>query len=249
VIRRLLLCLLLVAPAGVSGARAQEIGAYFTLVNTYIYAGGPQKGARTLVRPRLAFPVVNVTLDGEERLWYQIVYPEKEEKTNGVGWTAKAPHELLAVDRQGAIVFSRIPEGSTAGLSLLRVPVSSLELLNETQPSQVYAQVDWQKVRYELREPLRAWARGTAGIYRVGRSAAAMAQVYGEMVSQNVEKNELIRLLSGVIRIGDTPQQVQWALGEPLRNQNEAVGETKRTTWQYPGLVVHFENDLVKQIN
>lgn len=228
---------------------AQEIGAYFTLVNTYVYRDGPQKGPRLLLRPRQAFAVVDVTGDNDETPWYRIVYPGRNEHLSGVGWTPKAPHELLPNEREPVIVYSRVLDGSDRAFSTVRVPVGALELLNETQPSSTYPRIDWQKVRYELDQPYRAWARGPAGIYRPGKTAAYLSLVYGEMVTRNVPKEKQLRLLSGVVRAGDSPREVRWALGPPLRTHEETIGEAKRTTWEYPQLVVQFENAVVKQIN
>jgi len=239
---------LLLAAAG--GARAQQaIGGYFTLVNTYLYAKAPHEGKRILVRPRQAFTVLDVTTDSQDLLWFQVVYAAETNKVAGTGWTAAAPHELLAAPQDSVLVFTSVPGGDDSGLSVFRVPASGLELLNETQSGRPFAQVDWQKVRYQFDQPLRAWARGSAGIYRPGKSAQFLSRVHGELVTRNVDKDLQTRLLSGVIRIGDTQRDVRWALGDPLRSQQETIGGARRTIWQFPELTVTFENEVVKQFN
>lgn len=236
------------APVRAQGQQA--IGSYFSLVNTYVYEKGPRQGRRVLVRPREAFVVLDSTADDNDIIWLQIVYPRHSAKVSGTGWTPSAPHELLSAQLEPVLVFSRIPGGdSLRGVTVQRVPARNVELLNESQTGKAFARVDWQKVRYEMETPARMWVRSTTGVFRAGKPPAFLSRVYGELVTRNVEKDELVRLLSGVVHIGDTVRDVRWALGDPLRNQEETVGQARRTIWQYPELTVTFENDLVKQIN
>ncbi len=247
---RLALAALALLLAAAGSARAQQaIGGYFTLVNTYFYAKAPHDGKRILVRPRQAFTVLDVTTDSQDLLWFQVSYPAEINKVTGIGWTAAAPHELLATPQEPVLVFTSVPGTDEAGLSVFKVPASGLELLNETQSGRPYAQVDWQKVRYQFDQPLRAWARGSAGIYRPGKSAQFLSRVYAELVTRNVDKDLQNRLLSGIIRIGDTQRDVRWALGDPLRTQQETIGAARHTIWQFPELTVTFENEVVKQFN
>jgi hypothetical protein len=245
----LVLLALLALPCAAGTALGQGIGAYFTLVNTYVDVKAPHDGRRVLVRPRQAFTVVDVATDAQDQLWYLVVLPDETVKVSGIGWTAAAPHELVAASQEPVTVLSRIPTEDVRGLQSAKVPAGGVELLNETQSSAAFAQVDWQKVRYQFETPLRAWARGGAGIYRPGKTAAFLSRVYGELLTRNVDKDEQTRLLSGVIRIGDPLREVRWALGDPLRSQDETVGEARRSTWQYPELTVTFENGVIKQIN
>ena len=247
--RRLAALMLMLLPFALSTAGAQEIGAYFTLVNTYIYAKGPREGRRVLVRPRQAFNVLDVTTDHEDTMWFLIVHPRETSKFSGTGWTAQAPHELVSARQEPVLLFSRIPDGTGRDLSIYRIPATAVELLNETQSDTPFSQLDWQKVRFQFDQPLRAWARGTAGIYRPGKTAGFLSRVYGELVTRNVDKDEQVRLLSGVVHVGDDVREVRWALGDALRSQEETIGDAHRTLWQYPEMTVTFENDVVKQIN
>jgi hypothetical protein len=248
-VRLALLAALAVAAGVAAPAQAQTIGVYFTAVNTYAYTGAPHEGKRILLRARQAFNVVDVTTDHNDIMWFQIVYPAETLKIGGTGWTATAPHEMLTPQQEPVLVFSRIPDDDQGGLQVFRVPATSLELLNETKSNTPFAQIDWQKVRYSFEQPVRAWARGTVGIYRPGKTAAFMSRIYAELVTRNVDKDEQTRLLSGVVRVGDTARQVRWALGDPLRSQDEKIGDTRRSTWQYPEMTVTFENEVVKQFN
>ncbi len=240
-----LLSLLLPGPA----RAAEGIGAYFTLVNTYLYADGPQAGRRILARPRMAFRAVDVTIDNRERIWYRVILPARTRKVSGLGWTPNAPHELVASNENPVLVFSRIPRNGNSAFQSLRVPPAGIELLNETRSDSPFDQVVWQKVRYRLERPLRLWAREGAGIYRAGRTPQYFTRVYGELVTRGIPKDEQVRVLSGLIRIGDTIRTVRWALGDPLREQEQTAGDARRTIWQFREFRVVFENDVVKQID
>lgn len=247
--KRLLLSLSALAVLFAWPAEAEEIGAFFTKVNTYIYHDGPEQGRRILVRPRHTFAVVDVTSDREERIWFQIVFPGRTRKVKGEGWTPLAPHELMSTGSQPVEIYRTVPGNPGGELDPVRVPATDLELLNATQPDSRFPQLTWQRVRYATEMPLRPWIRAATGIYRPTKSVSFVNEAYAEMVSRNLEREKLERLLSGVIRVGDTTQEVEWALGEPLRVQEEAIANAKRTTWQYPSLVVQFENQVVEQIN
>ncbi len=242
-------CLAAVLVLPLPAMAQQPIGSYFTRVNTYIYEEGPRKGRRHLVRPRKAFTVLDVTADKDDAVWYRIVYPPVTQTVKALGWTPTPPHEVVRAVQDSVLVFSRIPTTATSPFAVHRVPAGGLELLNESQRSPRYAALDWQKVRFQLKRPLQAWARGAAGIFRLGKPVTFLSRVYGEMVTRNVDKETERRLLSGVVRIGDTVREVQWALGDPLRSQNETIGNARRTIWEFGELTVTFENDVVKQIN
>ena len=246
---RLLLLLLILLLLPSAAPQAEEIGAFFTKINTYVFTKSPAKGKRFLIRPRQAFTVVNLTTDGQDRLWLQIVYPGRTAKVKGTGWTPLAPHELLDAGNKPVEVFSDVFEGNGAPPESVEVPASDVELLNVTQPSKKFSQVTWQKVKYETAKPLRPWIRGAAGIFRPGRSSEFLSRVYVEMVSRNLPKGKLDRLLAGVVRVGDTSWDVERALGKPLRIQGNSTAVTGRATWEYSSLVVHFTNQVVDRIN
>ncbi len=146
-------------------------------------------------------------------------------------------------------MFTEIVDSEEGPVNSVVVPTTGLELLNVTQAGERFPRLTWQKVRYETSAPLRLWIQAVTGIYRPGRSAQFVARAYVEMVSRNLPKDKLERLISGVIRVGDSPWEVEHALGEPLRVHEEPSGETRRTTWEYPSLVVLFKNEVVEQIN
>ena len=230
-------------------AFAEELGAFFTKVNTYTYPKGPGGGQRVLIRARQVFAIVNLTTDESDRLWYQILEPRKTRRIQGEGWTPLAPHELLADQQQRVEIFPEIPENPDRAPATIPVRAGNLEILNVTTPSRTFPQITWQKVRYKTREPLRLWIRAATGIARPAASVNFLTRTYEEMVSRNLPREKLNRLLSGVIRVGDTTLEVEWALGKPLRVQDETILTTTRTTWHYPSMVVQFKNQLVEQVN
>lgn len=245
----LLALLLAPPPAWAQSGDPAGIGAYFSTVNLYIYPDGPEEGRRTLVRPNNAFNVVDFTTDSEDRLWYRIIYPQGSETVEGEGWTVAEPHELISGRGASVQVFTRIPGQANGPFETYNLPAIGLELLQETRPSERFPEVTWQKVRYSMERPLRAWAAAAAGIYRPGRRAGFMRASHQAMTEHEVPEEKRMRLLAGVVRIGDTPLEVEWSLGQPLRTQEEVIEETRRTTWHYAEMRIQFENAVVKQIN
>ena len=230
-------------------AQTRSLGAHFTLVNAYIYTGGPVEGQRFVARARRSFPVTDFQQDSRDQLWLRIIFTDFTRKVRGEGWTAKLPHELLPTEREPILVFSAPLAKDDASINSLRIPANSLSLLNDTLDSPYYKRVVWQKVKYELEQPIEAWIRESSGVFRPGKSPDFLVRTYGEMVTRDVEKNKLLRLLGGVVHLGDVPADVEWALGTPLRKQEESLPEAQRTTWEYPELVIRFENGIVKQVN
>lgn len=233
----------------VASHAAQPLGAFFTQVNTYVYADAPNQGTRVLLRPRLAYEVIDLTTDGEGLIWYKIIYPQRTRKVSGTGWIAASPHELLANPAENRRVLAQIPDRPDAAVDAVAVPGRDIKVLGITKPSEVFPQIVWQKVQYETNAPWTAWVRSATGIYRPGMSVAYMIEVYSTMVARNVPLEKLKRLLSGVVAVGDSAREVEWALGKPLRVRDEQSDNVRQSFWQYGALVVQFENAVVKQIN
>ena len=227
----------------------QSLGAFFTQVNTYVYADAPNQGTRVLLRPRLAYEVIDLTTDEEGLIWYKIIYPQRTRKVTGTGWIAASPHELLANPGENRRVLAEVPERPDAPVEAVAVPGRDIKVLGITKPSELFPQIVWQKVQYETSELWTAWIRSATGIYRPGMSVAYMIEVYSTMVARNVPLEKLKRLLSGVVVVGDSTREVEWALGKPLRVRDEQSENVRQSFWQYGALVVQFENAVVKQIN
>ena len=247
--KRLPILLLVGLTLALPSAFAEELGSFFTKVNTYTYPNGPGGGQRVLIRARQVFAIVNLTTDESNRLWYQILEPRNMRRIRGEGWTPLAPHELLADREQIVEIFPEILENPARAPTTIPVRAGDLEMLNVTSPSRTLPQITWQKVRYNTREPLRLWIRAATGIARPAKSVNFLTHTYEEMVSRTLPREKLDRLLSGVIRVGDTTLEVEWALGKPLRVQDETILTATRTTWHYPSMVVQFKNQLVEQVN
>lgn len=230
-------------------ARAETIGGFFTLANTFMYLKGPREGRRFLVRPRLAFQVVDITTDKNDRIWYLVVTPDVKRRVKGQGWITRAPHEISKTSDQPVRVFSVIPALGGDGFATIMVPASAIKLLNESTKVKWFNRVVWQKVEYRFRAPGKAWAREASGIFRAGKTARYLLRVYGEMVTRGVSKGLQTRLLSGIVRVGDKMRQVQWALGDPLRRTETQTENIPQTNWEYQNLRIELQNGVVKKIN
>ena len=228
---------------------AQETSAFFALVNTYSYTAGPRAGERHLVRARQTLTVSGFVTDGDGVIWYKAIDPERTTRVRGTGWVALDPHELAQRGSQTVLVFPEPFERASAATAGLEVPASDLQLANVAQPSQSFPEITWQKVNYETSVPSTLYVRGTTGIYRPFMSEKFISDVHAEMVTQGVDTDRQRRLLSGIVRVGDSPQDVRWAMGEPLQHEESTAQELKIMVWHYPGLQVRFENNVVKKIN
>jgi hypothetical protein len=235
--------------AGPGSLLAQETSAFFTLVNTYAYSAGPRQGERLLVRARQTLTVTGFVTDPEGVVWYQAIDPERAAQIRGTGWVALDPHELAEGVGQSVLVFPEPVERAADGAAGREVPASDLVLANVSQPSQIFPEITWLKVNYETSVPATLYVRGTTGIYRPFKSEKFISDLHAEMVTQGLDPDRLRRLLSGIVRVGDGPQDVRWAMGEPLQQEESTVAELKIMVWHYPGVQVRFENNVVKKIN
>lgn len=230
-------------------ASAEVIGGFFTLANTFMYTKAPREGRRFLARPRLAFQVVDIATDGRDRIWYLVITPDVKQRFTGQGWIVKAPHEISKTSDQPVRVFSIIPNGTGGPFETIMAPSSGIKLLNETTTVKWFAKVVWQKVSYRFKAPGKAWAREASGIFRSGKTDQFLLRVYGEMVTRGVSRGMQIRLLSGIVRVGDTLRQVQWAFGDPLRRTETKVDNITQIHWEYQNQRVVLQNGVVLTIS
>ena len=226
----------------------KNLGAFFTLVNAYIYPERGNEISKLLIGPRLAFDVIDLAFE-DSRILYLIEYPEKSMVVEGEGWTPVPPHQFIRSKGQQVQVFSALLGESRPPVAVRAIPVEELELLNESQPSEVFPEIIWHKVRYKQTVPMTAWISSNYGIYRPGKKAHTVANAHSIMVARNIDRARRIRLLSGVVQLGDTTREVEWALGPPLRRQVQAISSGDRSIWVYPAMEVAFENNLVIQLN
>lgn len=228
---------------------AQETSVFFTQVNTYAYTAGPRAGERHLVRARQTLTVTGLLADADGVIWYQAIDPERTARVRGTGWVALDPHELAQRGSQTVLVFPEPIELARTATAGREVPASDLQLANVSQPGQSFPEITWQMVNYETSVPSLLYVRGTTGIYRPFTTEKFISDAHAEMVTQGVDTDRQRRLLAGVVRVGDGPQDVRWAMGEPMQHEESTAEELKIMVWHYPGLQVRFENDVVKKIN
>lgn len=235
--------------AWAAAASAQESGAFFTLVNTYAFSEGPRQGERYLVRARQSLTVTGFTTDSEGITWYKAIDPDRTLRLKGAGWVALDPHELTERGSQTALVFAEPITRLVSAPAGLDVPASDIQLANASQPSTLFPEIVWQKVNYETTVPAALFVRAATGIYRPFVSEKFISDAHADMVTQGLDNDRQRRLLSGVVRAGDSPQDVRWALGDPLQQEESVAAELNILVWHYAGLQVRFENNVVKKIN
>lgn len=239
------LVLTLLAPAALS---AGELGAFIALVNTSGYADGPRRGTRVPVKSRVAVPVVNQSFDEGDKLWYQVLLTDRTELAQGQGWTPLTPEELRALGAEPTLIFDQPLGAAERTPPVLRVRAGDVRVLPEAEPGESQPRITWRRVRYATRLAPKAWVRAGTGIYRAGKADTFLTQSYADMVTHAVPKDTLIRLLSGVVRVGDRPEEVRWALGAPRATREETADAATFAVWEYPELTVRFQDDALKSI-
>jgi len=227
-------------------AFGQDLGTVILQKNSYAYLEGPEAGNRFLVKKGQVLAVVaSDTFQGD--LWLRVKDPSQTTRITGEGWTPMLPQEIQEKGDQPVMVFEA-PVEDRKKLSAARwMPAAHLRPQAETRSSEVYPLITWQKVSYRTRVPSEGWIRGNTGIYRPAMAPAHLEKTQKEMNSAGIPKTDQIRLLSGVVQPGDDPQRVRWALGEPTGMENDA-SSSLRAVWTYPGVMLEFENNLLKTI-
>lgn len=249
---RLALCSLLAASflaAPLQVALAQEIGSFFSLASASVFMGGPRKGRRFVVRPRLAFPVLKVAKDARDGVWFQIEVAQRKHSIRSEGWITAAPSEISQTSDVPVRVYANIPEQPETEIEIRNVPSNAIKVLNKTLSVPRFERVEWQKVSYRIEAPVLAWIREGAGIFRAGKNDQYLLRVYEEMVTRGISRQQRVRLLSGIVRLGDAVRYVQWAMGDPLRKYEEKLGSSNQVVWEYPKLRLAFENEELKKIS
>ena len=247
--KRWVLFVLILFLPDLAEAELNTIGTVFTKVNAYVYDDGPERGKRILVRAREAYEATDVAKDGRDRVWFQILLPARQKTVAGEGWTPFSPAEIQNAGTEAIPVYATTFDRRKDDTSRILVPPENLKFLNETKNSKPFPEIIWQKVKYSTKKATAAWIRGSSVFYRAGKELNFIQRSYEEMVSRNIKKETLLRLISGVVRVGDSEQNVNWALGKPLRVQEQTAGETARMIWHFTTMEVQFRDKVVERIN
>lgn len=242
-------CALAIGALAAPLARAGELGAFLVTGPLSAYERGPRQGPRLPLAPHTAYAVVGLAWDGAERLWLKLSAPERLQLVRGEGWTPLTTQELAARSMGLVEVYDSPVEPGETPATALQIPGSEVQMLGTTQvPSKAFAPVMWRRVRFATRRPAQVWVLATQGVYRPGRSPAFLAGVYEEMTARHVPAESLARLLAGIVRAGDSAQDVRWAWGEPQRTRNEGAEGHRATVWEYPEGQIRFNGAGVREV-
>lgn len=229
-------------------AQGGELGAFFALSAIPVYEQGPGQGAKWNLRPRTAYAVVGLAWDKSERLWLRVRVSEAQRTVRGEGWTVLTAQELSARSGGSVDVYVRPVEPGQAAGAVIQVPAADVQAYGESQPSKAFPHVAWRAVRYTTRRAAEPWVAATRGIYRPGRSPAFLAGVAEEMRQHNVPEEGRRRLLEGIVRVGDSAQEVRWAWGDPLRTWQEGPEDKRVAVWGHAEGQLRFDGDTVKDV-
>ncbi len=231
----------------VRGAKAQEIGSFFVLVNTYGYAGSPNLGKRFLVRHRNTYALIRSQRGPLGRLWRLIELANITRTVQGEGFVVQGEH--LTPDGNGDVqVFPFLPINPKVSLNPRLISHLNIRLQNDLRTAKRFPQLTWQKVRYKSESLVRVWVLATKGIARFGVRPGAIQEIYRVMLSQQTPPAKRWRLMGGVVHQGDTAADVRISLGAPLRNQQTGQDNASRRVWDYSDYTVRFENGVVKEV-
>jgi hypothetical protein len=237
----------LAAPAGI--AVAGELGAFFTPGAQSAYERGPRQGGRLALAAHTAYAVVGLAWEGGDRLWLRLSVPERVQLLRGEGWTPLTAQELAARSMGLVEVYSHPLEPGAVPATALQMAGSEVQVLGGARASsRPLAPLVWRRVRYATRRPAQVWVPAAQGIYRPGRSPAFLAGAYQEMSARQVPAESLARLLAGIVRKGDSAQDVRWAWGEPQRTRSEGEEGHRVAVWEYAEGQIRFDGAGVREV-
>ena len=249
-------------------ALAGELGAFFAPGPLAAYEQGPRQGGRLALRPRTAYAVIGLAWEeGGDRLWLKLSVPEQQRTLRSEGWTPLTAEELAARGTAPIEVYKRPAEAGGAAESV-QVPGADVQLLPPAgaagpsgpaagsaagspagnTASQAFPPLVWRPVRYTLRRAAQPWVAEAQGIYRPGRSPAFLMAAYLDMTGMRIPAENLRRLLTGVVRPGDSAQDVRWAWGEPLRTWSEGAEGRRTAVWEFVEGQLRFEGATVREV-
>jgi hypothetical protein len=243
-------CALAVWAALAPLAAAGELGAFFALAPLSAYERGPRQGGRLPLAPHVAYAVVGLGWEGGERLWLKLRVPDRLQLVRGEGWTPLTAQELAARSMGQVEVYSRPVAPGEAPAVAVKMAGSEVQVsVGAREPGRAAGSLAWQRVRYATRRPAQVWVPASLGVYRPGRSPAFVAGAYQEMGARHVPAESLARLLAGIVRTGDSAQNVRWAWGEPQRTRNEGAEGRRVSVWEYAEGQIRFDGDAVLSVH
>ncbi|MBT3225067.1 MAG: hypothetical protein HN580_27650 [Deltaproteobacteria bacterium] len=242
---RLLLLTLFVMLFSIAEAQAGN-GSFLILKRVYFYINANQTGKRHLTRTPKAYEVVDVTVLNQKSIMYKLIVPENENYINGSGFIVETDSELQKMEMKPVKVYPKVLSIKSNFLDYQLVSPDQLSFTGRQEQSSDFPHITWKAVNFKTQVPNTYWVPDWSGIYRPNKNADWLNQTYQKATRLKMGKDIRQRILLGLVETGFTREQVEMALGAPLKTKQIENGTQEE--WQYSSHKVIFKSDRVLRV-
>ncbi len=220
-------------------------GSFLILKRVYFYINANQTGKRHLSRTPKAYEVVDVKLN-QKSVMYKLIVPENRIYINGSGFIVETDSELQKMGIKPVKVYSKVLTIESDFLDYQLVLSNQLSFTGRQEQSRAFPHITWKAVNYKTQTPKTYWVPDWSGIYRPNKNADWLNQTYLKAIRMKIGKNRRQRILLGLVESGFTKEQVEMALGAPLKINQVENGTQEE--WQYSSHKVIFKSNRVLRV-
>jgi hypothetical protein len=221
-------------------------GSFLILKSAYLYQNKTKQGQRNLTRKRKAYDVIDISHINGSSLMFQILIKEKKTEINGTGYIVETESELKELGVREVRVYPDLPEAESNLTDFQPVPSNQLSFTGKKATSPDFPKLSWKAVNYKASIFSKAWIPEWAGIYRPDKDALWLNRTYDIVISRNLEKRLVEKILTGQVEIGFTMDQVRMAFGKPT--EEHAIENNTKMEWIYPSHKVIFSSGIVSRV-
>lgn len=242
---RLLLILLPAVLLTMSHARAEN-GAFLILKRVYFYTNADKSGKRLLTKTQKAYDVSDVISLSRKSIMYQIIVPQKDNFINGSGFIVETEAELRKLGKKPVMVYPKVLTTTSDFTKYQLVPSADLSFTGRQEKSPDFPNIDWKAVNYKTSTPRIYWVPDWSGIYRPDKSAEWLNQTFYKARQLGLKKRMLQKILMGMVEAGFTEEQVELALGNPLKTVE--FKQKGQEEWRYRSRKIVFSSGRVLRV-
>ena len=220
-------------------------GSFLILKRVYFYINANQTGKKHLSRTPKAYEVVDVKLN-QKSIMYKLIVPGVRNYINGSGFIVETDSELQKMGKKPVKVYSKVLTVESNFLEYQLVLSNQLSFTGRQEKSRSFPHITWKAVNYKTQVPKTYWVPDWSGIYRPDKNADWLNQTYQKVIRMKTDKNRRQRILLGLVESGFTKEQVEMALGEPLKTRWIENGTQEE--WQYSSHKVIFKSNRVLRV-
>lgn len=220
-------------------------GSFLVTQPTYAYETSSMQGQRILLGGAKAYSVRDIQRS-PKGLLFQVVLLSYRNEMIGEGFILESERELQALGTKKIKLYENPPQKGGALLKYIFVPAEVVSLTGKLASSSDFPNVTWRQVTYKTTHPKAYWVLVQDGIYRAKRDVKEWNQVLTEMETEKLDASLYQKILMGFVEPSYTKQQVQWALGNPLRESSSL--ENFESEWIYTEKRILFVKDVVQHV-